>query len=537
MGTESDPTAAALRPASDPVAEPALDEAAQPNSKRNTTDWRKGEITLAIRNIAKLGSSLIVSWGIGLVARLYIPRFLGPERFGMLNFADSFAAIALVPLGLGIDTYVRKELPVRPEHASDFVGGIVVLRLLLSVLVFVGMGWMLTVTDRSEEVRLPVYICGVSQFLAIGNLTSAGILQAKGSVNEMSVLQVVSKLLWAGIMASAVFLDLGLWAFASAALFSEALKSGVLFRLARRYVGIQMRIDARATGKVIVASLPFFVTGLASTTYSKLDVSILAVRASDQEVGWYGAATSLAGLTLLLTPILSWVLMPLFAKAAAVSEEELYSMFRRSVEMVMAFAMPIALMMGAGAEEWIGIVFGSAFLPSVQALRVMASVFLLIYVSIICWCALTMLNRTWKVTYIYLAGLVVSPSLNLLLIGPGLRAYGPGGGGIACATAALGTEICLVVPMLILLGKRAFDRRLLRTVSRCALVSLAVIACDVLLRPRIGWLRLPVDVLLYVVLALAIRAVDVKEMIAWIRMAMQRRKEAAPETPHSTTTP
>ena len=73
--------------------------------------------------------------------------------------------------------------------------------------------------------------------------------------------------------------------------------------------------------------------------------------------------------------------------------------------------------------------------------------------------------------------------------------------------------------------------------SRCALVSLTVIACDVLLRPRIGWLRLPVDVLLYVALALAIRAVDVKEMIAWIRMAMQRRKEAAPETPHSTTTP
>ena len=60
--------------------------------------WRKREIGLAVRNAAKLGGSLAVTWGIGLVVRLYLPRFLGPEHFGMLSFAEAFSTTAFVLL-------------------------------------------------------------------------------------------------------------------------------------------------------------------------------------------------------------------------------------------------------------------------------------------------------------------------------------------------------------------------------------------------------------------------------------------------------
>ena len=75
-----------------------------------SNEWRRREIGLAASNALKLGSSLLATWGIALVARLYIPRFLGPDRFGVLNFAEAFTATAFVFLGLGLDTYVRKEI-------------------------------------------------------------------------------------------------------------------------------------------------------------------------------------------------------------------------------------------------------------------------------------------------------------------------------------------------------------------------------------------------------------------------------------------
>src|SRR5262245_12850233 len=230
-----------------------------PHSRRSTEpEWRRREVRLALGNAFKLGSSLIVTWGIALIARLYVPRFLGPDRFGELTFADAFTATAFVVLHLGLDTYVRKEVSVRPGHASDFIGGIVALRLMLSVLVFGGMELVLRATNRSAEVRHLVYIYGIGQLLMVGNLTSAGLLHATGKVSEMSVLSIVAKVLWALGLVVAIVFRLDLWAFAAAVALSEGLKSLVLFGLARKHLGFEVKIRPRQTAAVILASLPFY---------------------------------------------------------------------------------------------------------------------------------------------------------------------------------------------------------------------------------------------------------------------------------------
>ena len=50
---------------------------------------------LAIRNAIKLGASLLFTWGIALAIRLLLPRYLGPVRFGTMNFADGFTSASL----------------------------------------------------------------------------------------------------------------------------------------------------------------------------------------------------------------------------------------------------------------------------------------------------------------------------------------------------------------------------------------------------------------------------------------------------------
>jgi len=491
--------------------------------------WRKREIGLAVRNAAKLGGSLAVTWGIGLVVRLYLPRFLGPERFGMLSFAEAFSTTAFVLLGLGVDTYVRKEVSVRPGHASDFIGSVVLLRMALAVLVFAGMEGVLSATQRSEEVRELARIYGLAQLFVIGSTTSAGLLHAKGNVNEMSLLTIGTKLVWGFGVAIAMIMGLGLWAYGAALALSEGLKSTLLFGYARRHLGLRMRLDGKALLSVLGASAPFYISGLSTTIYNKIDVSILAVRANDHEVGWYSAATTLAGLTLLLTPLISWVMMPLFARAAAQSADELCSMVRRALELILTLTIPVALMMALGSELWIDVVFGEAFAPSALALRVLAPVFVVMYISIVCWCALTMLNRTWTLAAIFASGILVSPVLNLLLIGPALQHLGNGGGGAACATATLGTELCVVTPMLLMMGRRLADRRLLGMLGKTLLGVLLVVVFDALVRESLGALRLPLDLALYCGFVLATRAVNVKELVAWVRLSWRSRHDQGPE--------
>ena len=78
---------------------------------------------LAARNLLQLGASLFFTWGIALGMRFLLPRYLGPDRFGTLSFADAFAATFFVALGAsyGESIGVFDFRDVRMNRALDVI--------------------------------------------------------------------------------------------------------------------------------------------------------------------------------------------------------------------------------------------------------------------------------------------------------------------------------------------------------------------------------------------------------------------------------
>ncbi len=481
----------------------------------------KAETFLALRNVFKLGGSLLLTWGIAIAMRLVLPRYLGPTRFGMLTFADAFTAALLVALGLGVDVYVRKHVSVRPEHASDFFGGTLLIRASLMVGLMGVMSIVMRLTHRPTEVRMLVYLMAVAQFLVNVNATLSALLQARGRVGGLSLVQVIAKGIWAAGLLAAIALRADLWVYALVYVTSESLRSGALLVLVRRHLGLVVRVDASATKAMVLASLPYYLNTFATTAYGKLDLALLGVMASDSEVGWYAAAGVIAALTLLLTPLIEWVLMPTFARAAARSRGELFDRVRWATQLIIGVAIPASLFVSLGADLWVRVVFGHAFVHAALALRLLATTFVLTYVNIIYAITLLMLDRAWTLTLISIGGLVINATLNAVLIPRGLAFWGEGGGGAACALALLGTEIFVTSAMLRFVGRGAFDA----STSKLLVKSLG--ACGVVvvvdrLAMNIGWARLAVDASLYVAIVAATGALRAREMVKVVSTAFAR---------------
>jgi O-antigen/teichoic acid export membrane protein len=497
----------------------------------------RADTTLAVKNAVKLFGSLMVTWGIALGVRLMLPRYLGPQAFGVVNFADAFASTLFVLAGFGVETYIRKEVSVRSQHASEFFGGVTALRVLVSVLLFGVTQAFLVIADRPPETWAVVHLFGVSALLVTFNQSLAALLHARGTVNELSVLNIVSKIVWGGLTVVAVLVGWPLWTVALAVVISEALKTAVSVGLVTKHLAMRWTIDRAATRLAVVGSLPIFVNLAAHTIYSKLDVSILTVVASEEEVGWYGAASLLSGLAMMVTPMIGWVLMPLFARARARSDEEYTRVMRRSLELVLAIAFPTSLFMALGAKEWITLLYGPAFAPAATSLKVLASIFVLTYVAILSANALILTGRAWTQALISIGGLVANPVLNWLFIAPSIRWFGKGGAGMGAAIAQLGTEIVVTVAMTALVGRRAFDARSLGVIGRLLVACVAVSALDFWLIERTHpYLRLGVDAVVYAALVLGSGAVNVKELITFVRSARQKAPpleapEAAPVVP------
>lgn len=483
----------------------------------------QSDALLALRNAVKLAGSLVLTWGIALSVRLLMPRFLGPDAFGAVNFADAFTSTVFALTALGVDTYIRKEVSVNPAHASTFFAGVTAIRVALAVLLFGGMQVFLVVTHRPPETWLLVHLFGVSAFLFTLNQSFAALLHAQGTVNELSVLNIASKLVWGGGTLLTVVLRWPLWGIALAIVGSESLKTVVSVHLVKRHLALKWSVQWGPVKAALWGSLPIFLNVAAHTIYNKLDVSILAVVAGDREVAWYGASSLLAGLALMVTPMIGWVLMPLFARAQARSDAEYTQVMRRSLELVLAIAFPTSLVVCLGAEEWVVLLYGQAYAPAATSLKVLSSIFVLTYVAILCANALILTGRAWSQAAISISGLVVNPLLNWLFIRRAMSTFGEGGAGIGAAAAQLGTEFVVTALMTGLIGTRAFDRRSLVMIAKTLGVVVAVVALDAALTGALpGLARIALDGVAYLTLILGVRAMNLTETVAFAKAALAR---------------
>jgi O-antigen/teichoic acid export membrane protein len=493
----------------------------------NATDDDSGarDTQLATKNLLELGASLLFTWGIALAMRFWLPRHLGPERFGTLSFADAFAATFFVALGLGVDPYVRKEVSVRPAHASEFFGGMLVLRAAVSAGVVAAMVLAMDAMHRPPEVRRLVCVFALAQFFVTSNATLSALLQAKGSVGGASVLAIATKIVWALGVLLALWMGAGLSALAGAYLLSEAIETAVLFALARRHLDLRFRIDVRATKVVLLLCLPHYLNTVAITTYGKLDLTLLELRGGSREVGWYAAASAIASCALLATPLIGWVMMPTLARAASRSREELFARLNRSTELILNVAIPAALFLHLGADLAVRLLFGAAFAPARTALCILAPTFVITYVAIVFAITLIMLDRAWTLTAISIAGLVVNVGLNLVLIPRTAAWLGDGGGGAGSALAMLGTEIFVTTTMASFVGRGALDRRTLAMIAKGLAAVAVAVAVDRAAAP-LGWARLCLAAAAYLAVVVMTGALRLGDLAAGVQVALRRKAPA-----------
>ncbi len=487
------------------------------------------EAMSAVRGALQLGASLVATYAIALGVRFLLPAHLGPEAFGRFNYADGFTAVFFIATQLGLEMYIRKEVARRPEHASDFFGTTMLMRVGLTVVLMGALALVMESHNEPSEVRQLVYVFALAQSLIVINASMAALLHAKGKVAGLSISNVVTKVVWGGGLLAVAMAGLPLPWLAVPLVASEGVKLVVGWRLARQHMGLVFKVDLPATWDVLKKSLPFFITGAALAANGRLDVMILGMKASHAEVGWYGAAWNIAGLTFFLNPVYGWVLMPLMSRASMRSKDELTRLARRALEGTLAVTVPMMMLIVLGAPLWVGLM-GAEFTQSAMPLRLQSPLFVLAFVTMTAGLWLTMTNQEWWVTITNVIGsLVVIPILNLLLIPIMGRALGQGGAASAAAVSMLVMEVGVTISLLGRMGSSAFDRRLLSMMAKTAAVCLAIIALHVTVLSALNpWLKLGIEAVLYIVGVLATGAVRPGEVLQVVRVA-RRRGNPEPE--------
>jgi O-antigen/teichoic acid export membrane protein len=474
------------------------------------------ETIIAIRNAALMTLSLVGTLGVAVAVRIWMPRFLGPQAFGTLHFAEELAAACLFFTTLGFEPHIRREVSIRPSHASEFFGGMVQLRLMATVVVFGAMAGLLWAMGKSAIEWELVYLFGLGQVAFVLNTSFASCLQATSKVTELAVINVASKVVWGTAIVLGLWLGGNLRFVALSFLVTEALKAPLLYAVCRKHLDLKLRFELAPVLAVMGFCMPYYLNQLTHEVYARTGVTFMSGMTNNQEVGWYGAANHVKTLVLLALPIINAVIMPSASRLAKESAELLAEMMRGAVRLVLSLAMPVAIVLAFNAGDIIHLLYSSEYAPAARNLLVLSAI-----VPLACYCVLSamqllLLGRIWAVTAISLAGLGVNLATTPLFIRELHDLLGPGGAGVGAGLAAVLTEATVALSLHIAIADRVAARQLTTLALRFAVVA-AVLGLAHLLLASTGVFRLPLEALLCALVGTAVGAIPLRQILTQLR--------------------
>jgi len=365
-------------------------------------------------NIRALGMARVATLLSGLVTTAWTARALGPEGFGVLGFGTSMLAYAALFVNLGLSTYAVREIAREPERATELADHVLTLRTLLAVVVGGLYAAFVLTLDKPALVKAVLLVQAVQ---LLGNaLVLDFVYQATERMGVIAVREIGTSL---GIMVAMLALVRGPddVAVAAAITGGSFLVNAVLMliRFSRDFRPPRPRVDLKVWGGILKVSAPMAVSVFAWALFSHLDLVMLGFLVPQHDVGLYAADTKLLVLSLTAGNIVMSAFMPQLAAAYGDADG-----LRERMRDYATTMLSIGMLISAGgvtlAPAILGVVYGPAYAPAADALRLLMVSVAVVHVNLALGNPLLVWHRQTAYMGAILAGGVVNAALNTVLI-------------------------------------------------------------------------------------------------------------------------
>lgn len=384
-----------------------------------------------VANAGWLFADKVIRLGVGLFVWIWVARYLGPQQFGLLNYAMALAALCGVLAGLGLDGIVVRNLVRNPEHRDWLLGTAFMLKLAGGIVAFV-LSLAVATLLRPHD-ALALWLVGIVAAGTIFQALDAIDFWFQSRVESRYVVYARNAAFLAASVAkiALILAQAPLIAFAWVALGEIALGAGGLLT-AYRWQGHGLRAwrsTPQCAGELLKESWPLVLSGLAITVYMKIDVVMLGEMVGDQAVGIYSATVRVSEIWYFIPVAIVSSVTPALIEAKKVSEGLYYQRLARLFRLLAGVALTVAILMTFGAGFVTDLLYGEAYSGAsvVLAIHIWAAVFVFLGVAQGPWSINEGLTKL--LLFRTLFGAIANIALNLMLI--------PSHGAIGAAVATV----------------------------------------------------------------------------------------------------
>jgi O-antigen/teichoic acid export membrane protein len=368
------------------------------------------------RNIGWAFAGRLFSLTMSFLVGALVARYLGPERYGTLNYALSFVILFVFISSFGVDNTLVREVLKYKERTEIILNTAFVIKVLGAFLVVLLATSFSIFVHNDFYTTVLIFIYSFHLFFISLNVTDS-YFQSLVKYKYLFVAQFISTLAVSVLKLFLIFMGLGTGWFILALVFETAISSFVLLKIFSRYgQHLSFKLDKEVARTMLHDAWPFILSSAFYLVYTKIDQVMIGKMMNTTSLGVYAAGVKLAEFWYFIPAIISGVVFPAIVSAKLANVQFYRNRIKKMFIFLITLSVFIAGLQVIFAKEIILLLFGPAYVGAVSVLKIYTWAGVIVSVIILLQQYLIVENKTKIIMYASLFGALANIGLNLVFI-------------------------------------------------------------------------------------------------------------------------
>lgn len=347
----------------------------------------------------------------------YVARYLGPEQFGIINYALSFVFLFSALSELGLEPIVVRELVKDVKRADSILGSSFFLKWSGGIIAVVLIFAVVSILAVELPIRMIIFFLSFRlvfnsfrvidyyfQARVLSKYTVFCLLSALGAISVLTILFV----LWKFPMIYFIYVVL-----------LESIITAVSLLLVFQLKGGKVSswvLDRKEMLNLVKYSWPLILSGLSIAIYMRIDQIMLKEMVGVASVGYYSSAVRISEAFYFIAIILTNSLFPAVINAKIKNTGLYRERIKKLFSLLFWISLTIAIPTAIFASSIVKFLYGPHFLPAAKVLTIHIWAILPVFLGV--GAGKWMVNENLQIYNMFctLYGAVINVVLNLALI-------------------------------------------------------------------------------------------------------------------------
>jgi len=380
----------------------------------------------------------IVRMIVTLFVGVYIARYLGPERFGLLSYTNSFVGLFLALATLGIDSIVIRELVKRPERSGEILGTAFVLKICGTIFMWFAILLTVPFSENNNQTNIFISIIAFAVLFQAFNVIDFN-YQAEVKSRYVVHVQLIQLFITSFAKLFLIYIKAPLlyfvWVYCFDSLFL-GVGLVVMYLLTRGNI-LLWRWKSEIASELLKNCWPLILSGVLVSVYVNIDQVMIKEMIGVKDVGLYSVATRLSTVWYFIPIAVTDSVFPAILNAKKNNVLSYNQKLQSLYDILVWTAILITLLTLFLSENIIVLLVGQEYIAAASVLSIAIFAGIFTNIGLINNKYFTAENRQKDILYRSLLGVTVNIMLNIVLI----KKYGIHGAALATISAQISTSL------------------------------------------------------------------------------------------------